>query len=115
MNKSTAEIWRSVFARWPESFRRKGVLVPSFGEPIPFSDFVMDSDLLIIERPTPDSVGARRVAIPLSFIEGLKYTEPLKTQQFLEAGYTKGVKSTAASAAWICRNTEEGKTVMAVV
>ena len=91
MNKTNAEIWREVFATWPAQFRRKGVLIPSYGEPIPFIDFVMNSDLLIVERATPDNVGARRIAIPLQFIEGLKYTEPLKTDQFLKSGYTKGV------------------------
>lgn len=92
MNKSNAEIWREIFAKWPTEFRRKGVLIPSFGEAIPFSDFVMNGDLLIVERPTPDQVGARRVAVPLMFIEGLKYTEPLRTEQFLSAGFAKGVK-----------------------
>lgn len=91
MNKSNAEIWREIFATWPTEFRRKGVLLPSFGEAIPFSDFVMNGDLLIVERPTPDQVGARRVAVPLMFIEGLKYTEPLRTEQFLNAGFAKGV------------------------
>lgn len=91
MNKSNAEIWREIFATWPTDFRRKGVLIPSYGEAIPFSDFVMNGDLLIVERPTPDQVGARRVAIPLMFIEGLKYTEPLRTEQFLNAGFAKGV------------------------
>lgn len=91
MNKTNAEIWREVFATWPAQFRRKGVVLPSYGEPIPFVDFVMNSDLLIVERPTPDNVGARRIAVPLQFIEGLKYTEPLKTEQFLKSGFTKGI------------------------
>ena len=93
MEKSTAAIWHDVFANWPPQFRRKGVLIPSYGEAIPFSDFVMTQDLVVLERPTPDSVGARRVAVPFQLIEGLKYVEPLKTEQFLNNGFSNGVES----------------------
>lgn len=84
-----ADLWRAAFATWPSNFRRKGVLVPVAGEAIPFSDFVMTKSLLVLERPTPDNVGARRVAIPFERIHNLKYTEPLKTEQFLKAGFAK--------------------------
>lgn len=90
METATAAIWRDTFANWPAQFRRKGVLIPSFGEPTPFVDFVMTKDLVVLERATPDNAGARRVAVPFSMIEAVKYTEPLKTDQFLKAGFVKG-------------------------
>lgn len=87
MDKSTAEVWRNVFANWPQGFRRKGVLIPSYGENIAFIDFVITDDVVVLERATPDGVGARRVMIPFGDIDAFKYTEPLKSEQFLEAGF----------------------------
>ncbi len=87
MEITVNHVWQNLFANWPPNFRRKGVVIPGYEEQIPFSDFVIGDGVIILERPTPDGVGARRVAIPFAKIEAVKYTEPLKTQQFLEAGY----------------------------
>lgn len=89
-----SEVWRKTFATWPSNFRRKGVVVPVYGEAIPFSDFVMNESLLILERPTPDNTGARRVALPFGRIHNLKYTEPLKTEQYLKAGFVTEMAET---------------------
>lgn len=90
MEKSKAESWRNVFANWPQGFKRKGVLQPAFDENIAFVDFVISDEMLVLERATPDNVGARRVMVPFVDIAALKFVEPLKTEQFLEAGYSKG-------------------------
>ncbi|MGI9454948.1 MAG: hypothetical protein ACR2NU_00205 [Aeoliella sp.] len=91
MEKSISRIWHDFFALWPTAFRRKGIVVPQGGgEVIPFVDFVMSGDVLVVERPTPDSSGARRVVVPFQTIEQVKYTEPLKTEQFLKEGYVPG-------------------------
>lgn len=88
---SLAAVWHNTFKNWPAHFKRKGVVAPiGGGESIPFVDFVMTDNVVVLERATPDNSGARRVAIPFSVIETLKYTEPLKTEQFLEAGYKEG-------------------------
>gem|GEM_PF-344804 len=89
-DKTVPSIWRETFAHWPAKFRRKGVIEPFQGDPIPFVDFVMNDDVLILERATPDNSGARRVVMPFHNIGLLKYTEPLKTEAFLLAGYVKG-------------------------
>ena len=90
MENPVANIWRQTFSNWPSDFRRKGVLIPTCGEAIPFADFVVSKDVVVLERATPDAVGARRVSIPFGRIETLKYTEPLKTEQFLANGFVKG-------------------------
>lgn len=90
-DRSTASIWRDTFTNWPAQFRRKGVAIPTLGEPIPFSEFLVNNDVIVFERATPDNTGARRVCIPFQNIAALKYTEPLKTEQFLQAGYIPGV------------------------
>ena len=93
---SIANVWRDLFATWPAAFRRKGVVIPTFDEAIPFSDFVINGDVVVLERATPDSVGARRIAIPFALILSVKYTEPLNTEQFLENGFVTSVSNAAA-------------------
>lgn len=90
MDKSTATIWRDTFTNWPAHFRRKGVVVPTLGEAIPFAEFLVSDDVVIFERATPDNVGARRVCVPFQNIATLKFTEPLKTEHFMKAGYFPG-------------------------
>lgn len=94
-----SEIWRNAFATWPTHFRRKGVVVPDGSEAIPFVDFVMTETMVVLERPTPDNAGARRVALPFDRIHNLKYTEPLKTEQFLKAGFVKEMEISPQQAA----------------
>jgi hypothetical protein len=96
MDKSTATIWRETFLKWPPNFRRKGVIELVKGEAIPFVEFLMTEDVVVVERATPDTTGARRVAVPFQNIVTLKYTEPLKTDAFLLAGYVLGANVNAA-------------------
>lgn len=96
MDKNSAQIWREAFLKWPPNFRRKGVIELVKGDSIPFVDFVMNEDVLIVERATPDTTGARRVAVPFQNIVVLKYTEPLKTDAFLLAGFVLGANVNAA-------------------
>ena len=93
MEITVAHIWQDLFVNWPPGFRRKGAVMPAFGEHIPFTDFVVGDGLVILERPTPDAGGGRRVAVPFARIEAVKYTEPIKTQELLEAGF-KGASPT---------------------
>ena len=46
-------IWRDYFLKWPKELPRRGVLVTSFGEQIPFDGFLTTDTLLL-------SSGARR-------------------------------------------------------
>ena len=87
MDKSVAHVWRDFFHNWPRGFARKGVVISSSQEQVPFVDFVANDEVLILERPTPDAVGGRRVALPFARIELLKFTEPLKTQELLAVGF----------------------------
>lgn len=95
---SIANVWRELFAKWPSGFKRKGVAIATFGEAVQFCDFVLNGDVVVLERPTPDTVGARRVVLPFALIEAVKYIEPLKTQQFLENGFVAGVSAPVAAA-----------------
>jgi len=50
---------------------------------------VLNKDMVVVERLTRITVEARGFAIPFRHVEPKKYTEPLKTEQFLNNGFVK--------------------------
>ena len=87
-----AAVWRELFARWPASINRKGILISSYHEQIPFDDFVFNNDFIILQRPAPDAVGARRVCVPFRLIEAIKYTDPVKIETYASMGFVGAAK-----------------------
>ena len=83
----TSQGWREFFGRWPADLRRRGVLVTSFGEQIPFIGFLVSQSVLLIERGSPDAVGARMVMVPYSEITALKLIEVLGTSDLRPLGF----------------------------
>lgn len=75
--------WQSAFAAWPAELPRAGMLVTSGQETIPFVDFLLGPDFLIVERDKPDSQGARKLIVALAAITAVKLTtpEPLSSLQ----------------------------------
>ncbi len=42
--------WQEFFGHWPDEMSRQGILVTSFGEQIPFANFLCKPSLLLLER-----------------------------------------------------------------
>jgi hypothetical protein len=87
MAVDAAEVWRRCFAQWPDELPRRGVLVTSFDEQIPFESFATSPDLLLIERRAPDTVGARTVLIAYQNIQALKVVDVVKVKAFAPLGF----------------------------
>lgn len=87
MASDAAKAWVDLFARWPAGMARKGVLVTNFGEQIVFSGFMASPALLVVERQTPDSMGARKVIVPYANISGVKIVDVVKPALFQELGF----------------------------
>ena len=87
MAMDSAEAWRKCFEQWPAELARHGVLVTSFNEQIPFASFSTSSELLLVERRAPDTVGARMVIVPYGSITGLKIVDILKPKAFSSLGF----------------------------
>ena len=83
----TAESWRTLFENWPESIPREGLAVPTFGESIPFTDFLISGGILLLERDRPDSAGARKVMLAYDAISAVKITSPIELAQFQVMGF----------------------------
>lgn len=87
MATDAAETWRNCFDKWPPEMARRGVLVTSFGEQIVFDSFATSPDLLLIERRTPDTVGARTVLIAYQNIAAVKIVDVVKIKTFGPMGF----------------------------
>jgi hypothetical protein len=79
--------WGEFFANWPAELPRRGIVVTSFNEQIVFSTFWTSGSLLMLERQTPDSLGARSIVIPYDQILALKITDIVKAKSFKAAGF----------------------------
>ena len=83
----SAEAWRSLFENWPESIPRAGILVTSYAETVPFKDFLISGNILLVERETPDSLGARKVLITYDNIAAVKIASPMELARFGVMGF----------------------------
>ena len=81
------------FCEWPEKLPRRGVLVTSQDDQIPFSGFLTQQGLLLIERTTPDSMGARVVILPYENVAGLKLVDVVSPKLFKDLGFAGILKS----------------------
>jgi hypothetical protein len=79
--------FHDLFARWPESMPRRGILITTQGEQIPFSDFLLGEDLLYLDRTTPDSSGARAFVLPYTGVAGVKFTDVVKRKAIRSLGF----------------------------
>jgi hypothetical protein len=83
----TAEAWRTLFENWPEAIPRQGILITSFNESIPFRDFLISGSIVLVERETPDSLGARKVMVAYDGISAVKITSPMDLARFQVMGF----------------------------
>ena len=62
-------------------------MVTALNETIPFKGFMIKEDLLLLERNSPDSLGARFVMLDFTVINCVKLIDPLKESVFGTAGF----------------------------
>jgi hypothetical protein len=79
--------WCNFFTRWPADLQRRGILVTAFNEQIFYSSFSTSENLLLLERQTPDSQGARSVIVPYDQIVAVKIVDVVKSKHFRAAGF----------------------------
>jgi hypothetical protein len=79
--------WKTLFDHWPAEMPRRGMLLTSLNEPIPFNGFMTGEDFVVLSRPAPDSLGARTVLLPYGNLAALKITDVIKSKAFQAAGF----------------------------
>jgi hypothetical protein len=85
---STETNWRDVFAKWPASLPKRGVLVSTLNESTPFKSFLLRDDTLLLERTNPDPLGGRYVLIGFDAIHMVKLIDPLTEATLTSAGFS---------------------------
>lgn len=83
----SAATWRAWFANWPADLPRRGVLVTSLDEQIPFANFMASDSMLFVERRNPDTVGARYVLVAFDDVRAVKFTDVVATKTLAKAGF----------------------------
>lgn len=86
-----AQAWRDYFRHWPEDMERRGVLVTHLNEQIPFDNFMTSESMLLVDRRTPDTIGARKVIISYRQIAALKIVDVVKPRSFASLGFDQPV------------------------
>ncbi len=76
-----------ILTEWPVSIQRKGIMITSFGESVPFTDYMLSGNLVLIDRGVPDTAGARRVIVTIDAIVGIKITDPIEMARFTAMGF----------------------------
>jgi hypothetical protein len=94
LSQSAQQVWKSYFTNWPEGVPRRGVLVSTLNEATPFKGFMVQGELLLLERVNPDPLGARFNLMSYEAINCVKLTDPLKESVFTAAGFTGKLSGT---------------------
>jgi hypothetical protein len=84
---TSSQVWKSVFNNWPTGIPRRGLVISSLNEPMPFKGFMVKDDIVLLERTNPDSLGARFILLSFEAINCVKLIDPLKESVFASAGF----------------------------
>jgi len=87
--------WKSFFTQWPAAIAQRGLLTTTLNEAMPFKNFWLKDDMLLLERTNPDALGGRFILLSFDVINTLKFTVPLQESVIAEAGFV-GAKSNLA-------------------
>ena len=87
MTTNSSTNWQEVFANWPATIPRRGVLVSTLNEVTPFKSFLLKDDTLLLERTIPDPLGTRFIVLGFDAIHMVKLTEPFTESVLSGAGY----------------------------
>lgn len=79
--------WRGLFENWPEVIPREGLVVTTFGESIPFVDFLLSGGIVLLDRDKPDAAGGRKVMLSYEAISAVKIIKPLDLSRFQVMGF----------------------------
>lgn len=84
---TTGENWRMLFENWPASLPRRGLVITTFGESIPFVGYLISPGIVLLERDKPDTLGARKVLIAYDNVATVKITDVIELERFHDMGF----------------------------
>jgi hypothetical protein len=84
---TSGHVWKGLFNNWPAGIPRRGIVISTLNEPMPFKGFMVKDDVVVLDRTNPDSLGARFILISFEAINCVKLIDPLKESMFASAGF----------------------------
>lgn len=79
--------WKTNFVNWPAGIPRRGVLVNSLNESMPFKSFLIKDEMLLLERTNVDPLGARFILLGFDSISSVRFVDPIKESTLNGAGF----------------------------
>ena len=79
--------WKTLLLQWPDEMPRRGIVISTQGEQIPFNGFMTSEHFVVFSRNTPDALGARTVILPYDNLATVKMTEIVKSPVYQKAGF----------------------------
>jgi len=87
---SASQVWKSTFVNWPEGIPRQGVVLSVLNEIMPFKNFWIRGEMVLLERKNPDTSGARFILVSFERIDSVRFIDPLSEQTIAAAGFSTG-------------------------
>ena len=84
---NSGEHWRALFENWPASVPRRGLVITTFNESIPFVGYLISGGILLLDRDKPDTLGARKVMLAYDAISAVKITDVVDLVTFQALGF----------------------------
>jgi hypothetical protein len=84
---SHAADWKSLFTDWPAGVPRRGLVISSLNEQMPFKGFMLKGEMLLLERTNADAMGGRYILLNFSGIDSVKFIDPVKESDMAAAGF----------------------------
>ena len=79
--------WMQLLQTWPKEFSRRGILITTWNEAVPFKGFMLSDSMLVLERTMPDSLGSRFVVLAFDAIAAVKLIDALNDSAFNSMGF----------------------------
>ena len=79
--------WTKLLQTWPKEMSRRGILVTTWNEQVPFKGFMLSDGMFVLERTMPDSLGSRFVLLAFDAIAAIKLIDALNDEAFQGMGF----------------------------
>jgi len=91
---SSPQTWKSFFADWPTEFPRRGVMLTVLNEIIPYNNFWIQEEMVLLERKNPDTSGSRFIMITYDRIDSIRFIDPINESVIATAGFAAATPAT---------------------
>ncbi|HEV3341521.1 MAG TPA: hypothetical protein VG125_14230 [Pirellulales bacterium] len=89
---ASGSTWQQYFQNWPPDVPPRGILVTRSNDQVPFDGFLTSDTMLLLQRKTPDNVGARKVLMAYDEVVAVKFIDVVRGKAFETVGFTGKIK-----------------------